>query len=618
MKRSESQSLYSTLPGCCITYTSSAGDSNFNKKVDKKILKIGYWKSRKINKNDIYYLKIISQIIPDLMSFSDENNEKVDIDNGLKNLVNNPEYRERVEFLEIDPTREGTQICGYIFPRLFYCPQCGNIKFIKINEKKYVDSQDIINMYCDCNGKGKPMNQYNRVWICSCGEMYSFDEYQVDPHEMKYFAYIKDGFVNRKGNIIKIPNKKCKCGNPCLLVNATDPKTFYPRIITTIKLTENEEAELCGKDEGKELIIDRYVEKISQAEFEEKARRIINNDYKVEKKNNDDTLELLKDLINNDNIKNNSGEDVADKDVLYRLLEYNTIKRKIVSNHKATIEFLKEKNQINDENEVYNIIKKLKIKEIGSVSDIEIINTAYGYTRKYQAADEMLIDRKEPLVLKAFGSSSMGVPAFYNIRQKTEGIIIDIDKRAIYEYLKNTYKQFVFKDLSDEELSRWFLEKMYVDSNLIKKFEEIDLENGRMTNIYTKCIYNILHTISHMFINTLSKYCGLNKSSLSEIIFLNACSIFIYCKSDEGAVLGALTQSFEKDLHKILKDVYRDNEVCAFDPLCMNTTNGSCCVCTYLDEVACEHFNKDLSRRYLYGYKSSDGKTNILNFWEEI
>ena len=613
MKRSESQCLYSALPGCCITYTSSANDGNFSKNADKKILRIGFWKSRKINKNDIYYTKIISQIIPDLTSFYSENNDKVDIDNCLKNLVNNLEYRERVEFLEADLTREGTQICGYIFPRLFYCPKCGTIKFIKVKDRNYVDSQDIINMRCDCNGKGKAMNQYNRVWICSCGEMYSFDEYQVDPNESKYFAHIQDGFVNKKGNIIKAPTKKCKCGNSCILVNATDPKAFYPRIITTIKLTENEEAKLCSIDEGRELIIDRYVEKISQNEFKERATKIIKNDYEIEKSDSDDIFGLLNELIKSDDIKNDS-----DEDVLYRLLEYNTIKRKIVSNHNATIEFLKEKNQINDEKEVYSIINKLKIKEIASVSDIEIINTAYGYTRKYQAVDEMRIDKKEPLVLRAFGSRNMGVPAFYNIREKTEGIIIDIDKRAIYEYLKKVYKQFVFKDLSDEELSRWFLEKMYNDSHLIKKFEEIDLENGKMTNIYTKCIYNILHTISHMFINTLSKYCGMGKSSLSEIIFLNACSIFIYCKSNEGAVLGALTQSFEKDLHKILKDVYRDNKICAFDPLCMNTTNGSCCVCTYLDEVACEHFNKDLSRRYLYGYKSYDGKTNILNFWEEV
>ena len=36
MKRSESQSLYSALPGCCITYTSSASDSSLIKMLIKK------------------------------------------------------------------------------------------------------------------------------------------------------------------------------------------------------------------------------------------------------------------------------------------------------------------------------------------------------------------------------------------------------------------------------------------------------------------------------------------------------------------------------------------------------------------------------------------------------
>ena len=249
-------------------------------------------------------------------------------------------------------------------------------------------------------------------------------------------------------------------------------------------------------------------------------------------------------------------------------------------------------------------MKKLQIENIASVSDIEIINTAYGYTRKYQAPDEMRTDRKEPLVLRSFHDVNKHiVPNFYNIRTKTEGIIIDINKRALYKYLKETYsktKQFLFKDLNDEELNRWFLDKTNLDSRLIDKFNEIDTQNGKMTNLYTKCIYDILHTISHMFINTISKFCGIDKSSLSEMIFLNAGAIFIYSKTNQGAVLGALTQTFDKYLYEMLKCLYRDNETCTFDPLCMNTSNGSCCACTYLDEVACEHFNKDLSRRLLY------------------
>ena len=71
---------------------------------------------------------------------------------------------------------------------------------------------------------------------------------------------------------------------------------------------------------------------------------------------------------------------------------------------------------------------------------------------------------------------------------------------------------------------------------------------------------------------------------------------------------------FDKNLYKLLKDVYRDNEICTFDPLCMNTRDGNCCACSYLDEVACEHFNKDLSRRYLYGYGDENSSEYVSEF----
>ena len=121
-----------------------------------------------------------------------------------------------------------------------------------------------------------------------------------------------------------------------------------------------------------------------------------------------------------------------------------------------------------------------------------------------------------------------------------------------------------------------------------------------------------------MFINTISKFCGIEKNSLSEMILLNSASILIYSKSNQGAVLGALTQTFNKYLYEMLNSVYSENETCTFDPLCINSNKGSCCACTYLDEVACEHFNKDLSRRILYGFKDNATNEEILNFWEEI
>lgn len=420
----------------------------------------------------------------------------------------------------------------------------------------------------------------------------------------------------------RIPNKRCQCGNICTLENATDPKAFYPRIITSVKLTENEEASLCKLAEGRELIIDRQIGKIGEEEFKRKAKEILEKNTPDTELDIglDDNFDFLNDLASIE--KEKLSEDKVEEETLYRMLEYNTIKRKIVTDMDTSIKNSKKFGKILDESEIYDMLKKLQIENISSVSDIEIINTAYGYTRKYQAPDEMRTDRKEPLVLRAFHDvNNLTIPNFYNIRTKTEGIIIDIDKRALYNYLKTTYsttKQFVFKDLNDEELNRWFLDKTNLDTRLIKKFEEIDTQNGNMTNLYTKCIYELLHTISHMFINTISKFCGIDKSSLSEMIFLNAGAILIYSKTNQGAVLGALTQTFDKYLYEMLKCVYRDNETCTFDPLCMNTSDGSCCACTYLDEVACEHFNKDLSRRLLYGYKEKGIDEKIINFWEEI
>ena len=615
MKRSESQSLYSALPGACITYTSNSKESIEKSYADKKSLRITYWKTKKIDKEDIYYPKIVNQILTDLGNFKSEENEKVKIDGLLANLLNNIEYRDRVNFLEIDPYKEGTQILGHIFPKMFYCPKCGKIKFLQ-------KDKDIVNMFCECTGKIKAMNQYNRIWVCSCGDIYSIDEEQVDISKLRYFASVKDGFVRNDGTLYKIPSKSCKCGNKCTLENATDPKAFYPRIITSVKLTENQEATLCKTTDGKNLIIDRPLGKIGEEEFKKRAKELLdgnsdNNDSDI---GIDNGFEFLGSLVSIE--KEKLSDDKVEEDTLYRILEYNTIKRKIVTDMDTSIKNAKRFGKILDETEIYDMLKKLQIENIASVSDIEIINTAYGYTRKYQAPDEMRTDRKEPLVLRSFHDVNKHiVPNFYNIRTKTEGIIIDINKRALYKYLKETYsktKQFLFKDLNDEELNRWFLDKTNLDSRLIDKFKEIDTQNGKMTNLYTKCIYDILHTISHMFINTISKFCGIDKSSLSEMIFLNAGAIFIYSKTNQGAVLGALTQTFDKYLYEMLKCLYRDNETCTFDPLCMNTSNGSCCACTYLDEVACEHFNKDLSRRLLYGYEEKGTDEKIINFWEEI
>lgn len=631
MKRSESQSLYNALPGAYITYTSSAKDSRKHKAADKTVLKIRYWKVKAIEKDDIYYPKIVSQILPDLANFSSETNDKITVDGKLLNLYNN---KSQVAFVEALRFKDESipQIIGNIDPKLFYCPKCGQIKFLE-------NDNDIVNMRCDndnCIAKGKQLHQYNRIWVCSCGSSFPISSFELDPGKYRYFANRKDGFVNVKGESEKIYKKCPNCGGMCSMENATDPKAFFPRIITSVKLTDDGEAYYCEIPEGRELIIEKQIGKISEAEFKIRAEKLKN-----EKENPvidvrlDDDFDFMDCLLNPGKTQEKELESTVDPEVVYKLLEYNTLKRpdKIVTNLNQSINNAIRYEKISSADEIKNMLKALKVKDIFSVANIEIINTAYGYTRKYQSPEDVKKEN-ETFKLCAFQNngyrsddsveqllSNPSLPRFYNIRTKTEGIMIDIDKREIYNYLKKHFEnrnQFVFKDLNDQQLNAWFLNKDKIDMKLVKKFQNIDLENGKMTNLFTQCVYELLHTISHMFINTISKFCGIDKSSLSEMIFLNACSVLIYSQTNQGAVLGALTQMFDKNLYELLRDVYRDNETCTFDPLCMNTSNGNCCACSFLDEVACEHFNKDLSRRLLYGYGEKGTVDFINNFWEEI
>lgn len=630
MRRSESQSLYKALPGAYIAYTSSARESRKHKLADKTVLKIKYWKVKSIKKEDIYYPKIVSQILPELANFKSETNDKITVDSKLQNLNRN---RSQVAFVEIINYKDENipQIIGSIDPKLFYCPKCGHIKFLE-------NDNDIVNMRCTyekCAEKGRQLLQYNRIWVCSCGKSYPISSYEVDPEKFRYFADRKDGFVNIKGETEKAYKKCPDCGGNCSMENATDPTAFFPKIITSVKLTDNGEAYCCEIPEGRELIIEKQIGKISKEEFKIRAEELKRKkETPILDTGIDDSFDFIENLLNPDKTNETKLESSVDEEVVYKLLEYNTLKeeKKVTSLSEAINNSIRYE-KITSADEIKEMLNALKIKDIFSVANIEIINTAYGYTRKYRTPEDVRTEN-ETLKLCAFQNNGLKIddseeqvltnpalPRFYNIRTKTEGIMIDIDKREIYNYLKEHFEnknQFLFKDLSEQELNAWFLNKDRIDSKLVKQYQDIDLENGKITNIFTQYTYELLHTISHMFINTISKFCGIDKGSLSEMIFLNACSILIYSQTNQGAVLGALTQMFDKDLYQLLRDVYRDNKTCAFDPLCMNTSNGNCFSCSHLEEVACEHFNKDLSRRLLYGYGEDNSPEYVNNFWEEI
>ena len=63
------------------------------------------------------------------------------------------------------------------------------------------------------------------------------------------------------------------------------------------------------------------------------------------------------------------------------------------------------------------------------------------------------------------------------------------------------------------------------------------------------------------------------------------------------------------------KHAKENSKKCIFDPICINH-DKACAGCLFLNEVSCQHFNKDLDRSYLCGHYDVQAQKKIKGYWE--
>ena len=81
--------------------------------------------------------------------------------------------------------------------------------------------------------------------------------------------------------------------------------------------------------------------------------------------------------------------------------------------------------------------------------------------------------------------------------------------------------------------------------------------------------------------------------------------------------MGALFNVFEAYFDKWIKNASKKAEKCVFDPICIERYKA-CTGCLFLNEVSCQHFNKDLDRRLVIGYVDKIKKTKLYGYWEDV
>lgn len=216
------------------------------------------------------------------------------------------------------------------------------------------------------------------------------------------------------------------------------------------------------------------------------------------------------------------------------------------------------------------------IQRIDLVERFPILNGQFGYTR----------GDHEPGAarLRSFAERD-GTVVVYGDLATTEALITRLDPVRV---------------------SKWLSERGHgvtVKESIPDAFEEIlgAIGNEPETSEVLSDITTLVHSYSHRMVRQTSYYAGIDRESISELLFPMALAFVTYAVPRGDFVLGGLQAMFEHDLHTVMDRVVLDESRCALDPGCWESDHGAACaVCLHLGEPSCRLFNTMLDRKVLF------------------
>lgn len=633
MKRSKSQAVYKFLPG---VWVSEKDDSS--RPVTAQIKNWNYSKME-----GIYHSFIEGEIKRQVRLFADKGGD-----------VSSFITEENIPaFTIVEPAciENVPDVLGELSPLVFYCSNCHKT-FSERNAKEVKDSTWICP---EC--KKKSIKQLQMVYACECGHAEPIKipyrhgkEMLYKPNKNPYKMYFKDG-LNEVAAEFSIPCPKCN--SRLVPDNSESSRNYKPFTLSIINLMDKQSGDFFERGiDAQKTVIAKWFKQITETEFRHLLQNVelafsdgMKNDA-LRKEAEDTARNLIAmGIVKEDDFENtvqsilNTKSNVISVEKFaiacdeifaiqkardqeeykrwinyysFKLMQYDTVKhaKKIITLEDSIARQL-EMEFIDDRREVVDMQKKLGIKNMQVSCDMEIITCTYGFTRK--TVNPMNRTNKNRLLkLNAYDKAKDGATNLvYGAKLETEGILFEIDQVKIIEWLRmnNFISDIDMPDLDDEvSVKKWYAEK--VNGNKIGIFGDVSEDAGDITS----AVYKMLHTMSHAFIKTIGELSGLSSNSLTEILFVETASIFIYAQSSQGVPLGALSGMVECNYAKFLNQTYSDNRNCIFDPICSTRQDTACSACVIIPEVSCGYFNSGLGRKYLYNIITENN--NMKGFWD--
>lgn len=616
MRRGKAQSLYKYLPNSWIDFSVRGKDRK------QYIARVDHWNSEKLD--GINSKRLIRMVNHAVQSYAAQGTGGSSITpiSGFGTELSH----ENCDVLTPKVSDVERGIIAKISPLTFYCKKC---------KKVYqFNSEETYNRNHRCKNCHIELTQFRQIYFCKCG-------YATDKHPRclthNYNELYWDGEYNFSCRACKkkIPMQAIcpECGATLGAKVALDPSQFLTYSLSIIDLIDEKlEQFISETDYGKYVTIAYFLGRISREQLDEVINKGITSDPEEYTREYEKNFQMFMDVFHDENTAANAAKAMTDKNCgnvyttiieeikgkLYAttenidrlaemILEYSMVKE--LKDHvtlESAIAIAQLLNTNANPESFRGIAKRFGIANVRACDKVPFVSCSYGYTR-------VKSEYEDGVQLHAFKEEKNGRKNIYASRMDTEGVLFEFDRKAILKWL--IMNEFIDSGSapnlgSEEEVKLWFVNNIRPEE--IHPFTTISEEISPETYY----VYRLVHSISHLLIRAAADIGGLGKDSLSEYIFPGIPAVLIYVQNSQGFNLGSLFNTFEAYFDKWLLRADNSAQKCVFDPICIERYKA-CTGCLFLNEVSCQHFNKDLDRSLVIGHVDKQTKKWVSGFWKE-
>jgi hypothetical protein len=226
-------------------------------------------------------------------------------------------------------------------------------------------------------------------------------------------------------------------------------------------------------------------------------------------------------------------------------------------------------------------IERAGLADIDLVDRFPVLKAVYGYTRGGLQPGEARLNR--------FHGKGNAYRVYADLQQ-AEALMFQLAPAKVYQWLVN--RGHHLQPAADERAARTLIAAA---AGIPSRFDEPSERPTLGQDLLT-----LTHSMSHRAIRQLAVLAGVDREGLGEYLVPQYGVFFLFAATRGDFVLGGIQSVFENDLDAYLNTLVSAESRCALDPAC-GRNGGACHACMHLGEPVCDHFNRFLDRRALFG-----------------